>query len=152
MEYLVLLLDIIKYFFLGFFGLVIVIIILTIIFGDQVENKWRFKALFNDEDGNQIGRFRITLFNFVKKKDKPDQLKMKLKLRHPQLMTGALVKVYIEERLYYEHPVTKKGKVSFGKVMDVADFKGVLHEPVLGQLCKVKCSGFVIASADLGEY
>ena len=152
MEYLTLLLDIIKYFFLGFFGLVIVIIILTIIFGDQIENRWRFKALFHDENNNEIGRFRITLFGYVKKKDKPDRLKIKLRLKHPQLIPGAMVKVYIEDNLYYEHPVTKKGKVSFGQEMDKNDFKGILRQPVLGEQCKVKCSGFIIASAELGEY
>ena len=151
MEYLDLLFDIIKYFFLGVFGLVAIIIILTIIFGDQVENRWRFKALFHDEDDNEIGRFRITLFGYVKK-DKQDQLKIKLKLQHPQLIPGAMVKVYIEDSLFFESSVTKKGKVSFGKNLDKSDFKDDLQQPELGQLCKVKCSGFVIASAKLGEY
>lgn len=151
MEYLTLLLDIIKYFFLGFFGLVIVIIILTIIFGDQIENRWRFKALFKDENNNEIGRFRITLFGYVKK-NKQYQLKIKLKLQHPQLIPGAIVKVYIEDRLFFESSVTKKGKVSFGRNLDKSDFKGVLQKPELGQLCKVKCSGFILASAELGEY
>jgi len=151
MEYLTLFLDVIGYFFLGLFGLVVIIIVVMIVFGDQIENRWRFKALFYDENNNQIGRFRITLFGFVKK-NKPDQLKIKLRLEHPQLIEGAMVKVYIEDTLYYEYPVNKKGKVSFGKVMDKSEFKGVLKEPELGQLCKVKCSGFIVASAELGEY
>ncbi|MCK4743067.1 MAG: hypothetical protein KAT25_04545 [Sulfuriflexus sp.] len=151
MEYLNLFFDIIKYFFLGVFGLVAIVIIITIIFGDQVENRWRFKALFYDANNNQIGRFRITLFGYTKK-DKPDELKIKFRLKHPQLIPGAMVKVYIEDSLYYENAVTKKGKVSFGKTMDKSEFKGVLQEPELGQLCKVKCSGFIVASAELGEY
>ena len=151
MEYLDLLFKIIQYFFLGLFGLVGLVIVLTIAFGDKIENHWRFKALFHDDANNEIGRFRITLFGYVKK-DKPDQLKIKLRLKHPQLMPGALVKVYIEDTLFYENQITKQGKVSFGKIMDANDFKGVLKQPELGQLCKIKSSGFVLATAELGEY
>jgi len=151
MEYLELLFSIIKYAFLGFFGVISLLIIITIIFGDKIENRWRFKALFHDGNNNQIGRFRITLFGYVKK-DKPDQIKIKLRLKHPQLMQGALVKVYIDDRLYYEWSVKKQGKASFGKVMDIKDFKYSLDEPALGRICKIKCSGFVLAEAELGEY
>jgi len=151
MEYLALLLDVIGYFFLVLFGMVAIIIVLTIIFGDQIENRWHFKALFNDDNGNEIGRFRITLFGYVKKA-KEDQIKIKLKLKHPQLIKGAIVKVYIEDNLFYERTVNENGKVSFSEVIEKSDFKGVLYEPCLGQLCKVKCSGFVLASSELGEY
>jgi len=151
MEYLDLLFTILKYFFIGLFGLVGLLIVVTVIFGDKIENIWRFKAMFYDDNNNEIGRFRVTLFSYVKK-DKPEQLKIKLRLKHPQLTPGALVKVYIEDTLFYESQIGKKGKVSLGKVMDKNNFKGILEQPELGQLCKIKSSGFVLATAELGEY
>jgi len=151
MEYLELFFNIIKYLFLGLFGIVALVIVVTIIFGDKIENRWRFKALFSDDKNQQIGRFRVTLFGYVKK-HKPDQLKIKLRLKHPQLIPGALVKIYIDDTLFYENSISKQGKVSFGKVMDKSDFKGILKQPELGQLCKIKSAGFVLATAELGEY
>ena len=148
MEYLDLLFDIIKYFFLGVFCLVAIIIILTIIFGDQIENKGRYQASFVDDKNNSIGRLRIILYRYVKK-EKAEQLKIKLRLKHPQLLPGALLKIYIDKSLFYEHAVTKKGRVSLGKTMDKSDFKGELGKLVNGALCEIKCTEFVLASAEL---
>jgi len=149
-EYLTLLFDIIKYFFLGFFGLVIVIIILTIIFGDQIENKGHYQALFVDDKNNAIGRFRAIIYRYTKK-DKPERLKIKFSLKHPQIVSSAMVKIYIDEHLFYEITATKNGKISFGKSMDKNDFEGELASLVNGALCKIKCSGFILASAELNK-
>jgi len=106
-EYLTLIFDIIKYFFLGFFGLVIVIIILTIVFGDQIKNKGHYQASFFDGENNATGRFRAIIYRYTKK-DKPEQLKIKFSLKHPQIVSGAMVKIYIEEHLFYEIMTIKK--------------------------------------------
>ena len=150
MEYLTLLIDAIKYGFLGIFGLVAIVIILTIIFGDQIENKGQYLASFVDDNDNQIGRFRVIIYRYTKKV-KPEQLKIKLRLKHSQILPGTMVNVYIEDYLFYEIAATKNGKISFGKSMDKNDFNGDLSRLNNGALCKIKCSGFVLVSAELAK-
>jgi len=144
MEILEFIFDAIKYIVIGFFALLGVLIVLAILFGKRIEKKWAYEAEFMNEKGKEIGEFEISLFRYEKEQGE-FQLSVDFDLKHPSLVPGNSVDVYLDNVLVLEGMVEKEGRISLGK----KDLKNNLDNPQAGQKCVVKCSGIEVAAGEL---
>ena len=84
--------SIVVYILYGFFGFLLLLFILALLFGKRIKKKWEFEAEFRDDDGREFGEFDIEMSRIVK--EEPDfSFKAKFKLRHESLEAGQVCRV-----------------------------------------------------------
>jgi hypothetical protein len=128
--------SIIKFIFLGFFGLIGVLFVLALIFGKRIVKQWEFEAEFRDEQGREFGEFDIELSR-VAKKETEDTFKAKFRLRHESLEQGQRVQVFLDEVPVLEGNVETAGRIWLAD----GDIKTALATASAGQTCRVVYGG-----------
>ena len=138
-----LLFDILRYLFLGFFGLIALLVAIVIVFGKRIRKEWEYEAGFRDADGQAFGEFEIELSRI--EKVEPDYtLKAKFRMRHPALTAHSTVQVYIDDTLVFEQMVETEGRMYSRGKPPLNRVDGVSA----GQVCRVKVGGTELASAE----
>ena len=122
--------------FLGFFALIVVLVVLGVLFGKRIEKKWELEAKFYDERRREIGEFDIEKFRYAKEAG-DFTVKAKFKLRHESLQQTQTVEVYVDETLTMRGQVSESGRVYFSE----AQLIGVPDDLLAGQICRVKVAG-----------
>lgn len=128
--------SIIKFIFLGFFGLIGVLFLLALIFGKRIVKQWEFEAEFRDEQGREFGEFDIELSR-VAKKETEDTFKAKFRMRHESLEHGQRVQVFLDDVLVLEGKVETAGRIRLTQ----GDIKTTLANAGAGQTCRVVYGG-----------
>lgn len=137
-------LSIIKYLVLGFFGLVLLLVLIAAIFGKRIIKKWELEAEFKDANGQDFGEFEVELSRIDKKE--PDYtLKAKFHMRHRALKQHAPVQVYVEDTLVFERRVEKEGRLHVLR----SELVNPVGNDASGKTCRVVVGGIEIASAEL---
>jgi hypothetical protein len=122
--------GLVKWVFWGFVGL----IVLVVVFGKRVEKKWEYEAKFRDARRREIGEFDIELFRIPS--DNTDwKFKAKFVLRHPALIPGQVLRVYLDDELVIEKTLEQAGFVRLGASELCAEIKS----PAAGQVVSVRC-------------
>lgn len=129
-----LLFSIIKYFFIGLFGLVAIVVVITILFGKRVHKQWDYEAKFMN-GRSELGEFDIESYRLEDEEDY--RLEVKCVLKDPRLQPGNRIEVYLDGQLVMTGMVEKAGRVYLGK----DDLLGTLDNPAAGQVCEFKCEG-----------
>lgn len=128
--------SILKYVFIGFFGLIAALFLLALIFGKRIVKQWEFEAEFRDENGREFGEFDIEL-SHVAKKETDDTFKAEFKMRHASLENGQRVQVFLESDLILEGTVESAGRIRLG----ASHIKTELKTASAGQVCRVVYGG-----------
>ena len=137
-------LDIIKYAFFGFFGLIGLAVVWALITGNRIEKKWEFEADFRDEKGREFGEFEIELSRHVKN-EPTHTFKAEFFMRHPTLTQHSNLQVFLDEMLVLEGMVPEPGRVRFGNDR----LRNEVTNPSAGQVCRVVCAGKELFTAEL---
>ncbi len=139
-----LIVTIIKFVFLGAFGLIGALILLALLFGKRIRKRWEYEAEFRDAAGREFGEVDIEMSRI--EKEEPDYtFKASLRLRHERLVPQSTVSVEIDDRIVLEGQVDKPGFVHLGK----EHIRNVVDRPSAGQNCRILVGGAVLASAEL---
>jgi len=135
--------EIIKYTFFGFFGLILLLVVIAVLFGKRIRKQWEYEADFRDANGREFGEFEIELSRIDK--EEPDYtLKAKFRMRHEALRQHSTVQVYVEDTLVFEQMVETEGRMYAQRVKLVNPVDRVSE----GQRCRVVVGGTEIASAE----
>ena len=127
---------IVLYILYGFFGFLLLLFVLALLFGKRIRKKWEFEADFRDESGREFGEFDIEMSRVGK--DEPDySFKAKFKLRHDSLEVGQRVQVYLDELLVMEGTVASSGRIYLKQDAVVSE----ATEASEGQVCRVVYGG-----------
>jgi len=128
--------SIVVYLLYGFFGFLLLLFILALLFGKRIKKEWEFEAEFRDDGGSEFGEFDIEMSRIVK--EEPDfSFKAKFKLRHESLETGQRVQVYLDDLLVMEGKVETEGRILLREVAVVNE----ATEASAGQVCRVVYGG-----------
>jgi len=128
--------SIVVYILYGFFGFLLLLFLLAMLFGKRIKKKWEFEAEFRDDNGREFGEFDIEMSRIAK--DEPEfSFKAKLKLRHQSLETGQRVQVYLDELLVMEGKVETAGRILLREEAIVNE----ATEAKAGQVCRVVYGG-----------
>ena len=139
-----LILSIVKYAFLGFFGLIIALFVLALLFGKRTKKKWEFDADFLDENGRELGELDIEMSRI--EKEEPDYtFKAKLVMRHEALVIDARVNVELDGKPLLAGRVDKAGRIQLGN----EHIQTTLGQANTGQVARVLVDDVEIASAEL---
>ena len=128
--------SVVLYILFGFFGFLLLLFVLAVLFGKRIKKKWEFEAEFRGADGREFGEFDIELSR-IEKEEPEFSFKAKFKLRHESLDAGQRVQVYLDELLVMEGQVTTAGRILLGKDAIVNE----AAEATAGQLCRVVYGG-----------
>ena len=143
MESIATILSAVRYLGLGFVGLIVVLFVLTLLFGKRKRKKWEFEADFLNEAGREIGEFEVELSK-IEKEDDDFVLRSNLRLRHADL-NGARAEVFLDGVLVLTVPIETPGRVVSGELPPLVE--GL--EPHAGQVCAVHVGGREIIAAEL---
>ncbi len=125
-----------KYMVLGFFGVLALLIVVTLLFGKRVRKRWEFEAEFRDTGGREFGEFELELSKV--EKDEPEySFKATFRMRHESLEEGALVHVYLDDLLVMQGNVEKAGRIYLRK----SAIRNQVTNPEVGQVCRVVWGG-----------
>lgn len=128
--------SIVVYILYGFFGFLLLLFVLAVLFGKRIKKKWEFEAEFRDADGREFGEFDIEMSRI--EKEEPDfSFKAKFKLRHESLEAGQRVQVYLDSLLVMEGQVATAGRILLGRDAIVNE----AVEVTSGQVCRVVYGG-----------
>jgi hypothetical protein len=141
MEYIF---PVLKYLFLGFFGLIGLLFVLALLFGKRMVTKWDYEADFLNDGGREIGEFEVKMSRIEKEEPEFTQ-KMSFRLRHPGLKVHSTVRVVLDGIVVMEGMVQNAGRVRLGK----DNVRVQLEQPEAGQLCQVECDGTVLLEAPI---
>ena len=120
----------------GFFGFLLIIFVLALLFGKRIKKKWEYEADFRDAGGREFGEFDIELSRI--EKEEPDfSFKAKFKLRHASLDAGQNVQVYLDDLLVMEGAVESAGRI----YLKDAAIVNAVSEAREGQVCRVVYGG-----------
>jgi len=128
--------SIVVYILFGFFGLLLLMFILAMLFGKRIKKKWEYEAEFRDADGREFGEFDIEMSR-IEKEEPEFSFKAKFKLRHESLDAGQRVQVYLDDLLVMEGKVTTPGRILLRKDAVVNE----ATEATAGQVCRVVYGG-----------
>jgi hypothetical protein len=137
-----LLFTVIKYLFLGIFGLVALLIVLTILFGKKVTKHWEYEAKFMDS-GRERGEFDVKFYRLEGEDE--DRLDIKCTLRDPRLKKAMSMEMFLDDKRVLKGIVEKDGKLFLGSDALVTEFT----EPSAGQRCELKHDGRAWYSGEL---
>lgn len=128
--------SIVLYVLYGFFGLLLLLFVLAMLFGKRVKKKWEYEAEFRDDSGREFGEFDIEMSR-IEKEEADFTFKAKFKLRHESLGVGQRVQVYLEDELVMEGAVEKAGRIYLRNDAVVTP----ATEARKGQVCRVVYGG-----------
>jgi hypothetical protein len=128
--------SLIKYAFLGVFGLVAILFVFALVFGKKIVKKWEFEAKIRDASGRELGEFDIELSR-IAKGETEDSFKAKFKLCHETLGAGQRVQVYLDDALVLEGHAETAGQIYLGQ----EDVVMPLTQAEKGQMCRVVYGG-----------
>lgn len=132
--------SIVKFLFLGFFGLIGLLFVLAVLFGKRKITQWEYEADFRDERGREFGEFDIELSRI--EKEQPEfSLKAKFKMRHESLKLHQTVQVFLENTLVLEGMVKQAGRIF---LTEAEHLRSELEDPQVGQLCRVVAGGVTL--------
>lgn len=120
----------------GFFGLILVLVILALLFGKRVIKEWDFEAEFLNERGREIAEFEIESSRI--EKEQPNfSTKAHFHCKHGALAAGDEVAVYLDEEKVMAGQVEQAGRIrlNIGHLLDPS------LTPKAGQNCTVKRNG-----------
>lgn len=136
--------TILKYSIFGFFGLILVLIVLALLFGRRVRKQWEYEAEFRDEKGREFGEFEIESSR-VEKQQADFTVKARFYLRHPGLRAQQRVQVFLEDALVMEGHVQQAGHIRLGN----DHMHNVPDHVQEGQQCRIEIDTSEFASASL---
>lgn len=128
--------SIVVYILYGFFGLLLLLFVLAMLFGKRIKKKWEFEAEFRDEGGREFGEFDIEMSR-IEKEEPEFSFKAKFKLRHKSLEAGQRVQVYLDDLLVMQGEVATAGRILLRKDAIVSP----ANEATAGQVCRVVYGG-----------
>ena len=128
--------SIVVYILYGFFGLILLLFVLAMLFGKRIRKKWEFEAEFRDEKGREFGEFDIEMSR-VEKEEPEFSFKAEFKLRHESLEVGQRLQVYLDETLVMEGTVSTAGRIRLGQEAVVT----AATDASAGQICRVVYGG-----------
>jgi len=138
------LIDIIKYTVFGFFGLILLLAVLALLFGKRIRKQWEFEAEFRDDRGREFGEFDIESSRI--EKQEPDfSIKAKLRMRHKSLQLHQTVRVYVDDIVVLEGMVQTEGQIQLGHE-NARDNPGNVQA---GQRCRIVIGGNEVFSEAL---
>lgn len=128
--------SIVVYILYGFFGLILLLFVLAMLFGKRIRKKWEFEAEFRDDKGREFGEFDIEMSRV--EKDEPEfSFKAEFKLRHESLEVGQRIQVYLDDTLVLEGTVSAAGRIRLGQEAVVTE----VTDASAGQVCRVVYGG-----------
>lgn len=133
-----------KYLFLGFFGLIGLLIVAALLFGDRIVKKWEYEAEFCNEDGREFGEFDIEMSR-IEKKEPEYSLKARFRMRHEKLTLHSTVQVFLDDLLVLEGMVKHAGRILLTK----ENLQNVVTDAEAGQLCRIVCGGNELFTQEL---
>lgn len=136
--------SIIKFSVLGFFGLLGLLVMVALIFGDRVIKKWEYEAEFRDSGGKEYGELDIKMSR-IEKKETEFSLKANFHMRHQLLTLHSTVQVFLDDLLLLEGMVREAGRISLA----LPDLQNSVQDAQSGQVCRVLCGGTEIASQEI---
>lgn len=128
--------SIVLYILYGFFGLLLLLFVLAMLFGKRIRKQWEFEAEFRDENGREFGEFDIEMSR-IDKDEAEYSFKAKFRLRHESLELGQRVQVYLDDLLVMEGIVETAGRIHLKQGAVVGEATGASA----GQLCRVVYGG-----------
>ncbi len=133
--------TVVQYFFIGVFGLVVLLVIYGYATGNRIEKEWEYEADFRNDKNREFGEFEIERSRNVK--TEPEfSFKSKFKMRHESLTQFSKIQIYLEEILVLEGVVSSPGHAFLG--MDA--IQNEVDSPQAGQICRVLCDGKELVS------
>ena len=133
--------NLFKYVGYGLGGLFIFLFVMALLFGKRVIKKWEYEANFYNDEGREVGEFDIEMQKFAKDED-DFSLDAKFRLKHAELTSGSIVKVYLDDVLVMEGSVKKEGRI----YLTNEHLKTDIDDPKAGQICRVMCSAVELFS------
>jgi len=128
--------SIVVYILYGFFGFLLLLFLLAMLFGKRIKKKWEFEAEFRDGNGHEFGELDIEMSRI--EKEEPDfSFKAKFKLRHESLESGQRVQVFLDDLLIMEGKVETAGRILLREDAVVNE----ATEATAGQICRVVYGG-----------
>lgn len=128
----------------GFLGLMVLLFVLALLFGQRRSKRWEYEAEFFGESGREIGELEIELSK-IHKVDEDFVQRVKLQLMHPSLQPGGSVEGWIEGACVLRADVEHPGRIL---VRDAAPLEPI-SEPSSGQTASVRVDGVERASGVL---
>lgn len=120
----------------GFFGFLLLLFILALLFGKRIRKQWEYEAEFRNAAGREFGEFDIEMSRI--EKEEPDfTFKATFKLRHETLEAGQRVQVYLDDLLVMEGTVESAGRIYLKNEAVVNE----APEAQKGQVCRVVYGG-----------
>ena len=128
--------SIVVYVLYGFFGFLLLLFILALLFGKRVKKQWEYEAEFRNDAGREFGEFDIEMSQIQKEEPEPT-FKAKFRLRHATLEAGQRVEVYVDDVLVMAGNAEKAGRIYLQK--------DAIETPLAvaseGQVCRVVYGG-----------
>jgi hypothetical protein len=120
----------------GFLGLVVLLLVITLLFGRRVSKRWEFEAEFRDMSEREFGEFDIELTR-VEKEDTEYSFKASFRMRHESLEKGQRVEVYLDDTLVMRGEVKKAGRI----LLREKAIMNPVSDPREGQVCRIVWGG-----------
>ena len=120
----------------GFFGLLLLLFVLALLFGKRIKKQWDYEAEFRGADGREFGEFDIEMSRIVKEETE-DTFKAKFRMRHDSLEAGQRVEIYLDDILVMAGNTEKAGRIHLQSDAIVTP----LAEAREGQVCRVVYGG-----------
>ena len=94
----------------GFFGLLLLLLVLALLFGKRFRTRPKFEAKFRDMREREFGEFEIKLHP-TEKVEHEYASTAKFRMRHEALEKGREIEVYVDDIFVMRGTVTKSGHV-----------------------------------------
>ena len=128
--------SIVVYILYGFFGFLLLLFILALLFGKRIKKKWEYEAEFRDASGREFGELDIEMSR-IEKEEPEHTFKATFRMRHESLEPGQRVEVFVDDALVVAGNVQKAGRIYLDKDTVVTP----LDEASEGQMCRVVYGG-----------
>ncbi len=128
--------SVVLYILYGFFGFLLLLFVLALLFGKRVKKQWEFEAEFRNDAGREFGEFDVELSQILKEEPAPT-FKAKFKMSHPSLEVGQRVEIYVDDVLVMAGNAEVVGRV----VLRQDAIVNQLAQPEEGQVCRVVYGG-----------
>jgi hypothetical protein len=128
--------SIVVYILYGFFGFLLLLFVLAMLFGKRIKKEWEFEAEFRGADGREFGEFDLEMSR-IEKEETEFSFKAEFKLLHESLAAGQRVEVYLDDLLVMEGTVVTTGRI----VLREDAIVNAATEATAGQVCRVVYGG-----------
>lgn len=136
--------TIVKFLFLGFAGLIALLVVAALLFGKRIRKEWEYEAEFRNENGREFGEFDIESSR-IEKEEPNYSLKAKFRMRHESLRLHQAVEIYLDDLLVLGGMVSEEGRISLNN----GNLKNEPTNVAVGQSCRVVVGGNTIFTETL---